>query len=358
MPRLYAALDEALLAAVGSGDDWSGSPLLWAEPTCLAGTSAGERPVYVGTDASGLYRRTGESTAFERVAAAHWRAGAENPVAGESASAVAVSPHDPEVVWSGSERGRLYRSTDAGASFETVAELSGTLTDHVDDAGAPPEAGAVAPAGVGPSAEAIRAIAVDPGDPDRVLVVGGAGLPLVSDDRGGSWRPSPPGGGRAVTELATHPDAPGRVYAATDDGVVASRDGGETWRRYGRGLGGSYVRSVAVDPGDPDAVLATAAASVRRALDHRTAEAYLYRHGTAGVDGAKGAWTPLDDRGVPTGRGAVAPVLAGGIQPGALYAATDGGVYRTTDGGRRWVALDVERPALPGSRSPIDVVVV
>ncbi len=70
---------------------------------------------------------------------------------------------------------------------------------------------------------------------DRLLLAGGSGGILRSDDAGNSWRvtmlPTPP---PLVTCLAFSPDYAGEhtaVAATLEDGVYRSVDGGQTWAR-------------------------------------------------------------------------------------------------------------------------------
>lgn len=69
-----------------------------------------------------------------------------------------------------------------------------------------------------------------------------------------------------------HLRAPGRVYAAAGGGFLQegtgyaeSPDGGDTWTKPNRGLSRHYLWRLAVDPGDPDTALVSAARSPRLA---------------------------------------------------------------------------------------------
>jgi len=333
VPLLYAAMEEALVVAAGEADDWACSTALAdVSPECVAAAPAEPYRVFVGTFGSGLYRSSDGGATFAEVMSAPGFAG--DGVGDDPITAVTVSPHDPDTVWVGTEPSRLYRSTDRGDSFEEVGDLGALST--AEEWSFPPR----------PDTHHVRWIEVDPGDPDRLLVAVEAGALLLSTDGGETWRERPPGARRDTHQLATHPDAPGRVYAAAGDGYAESDDGGATWDHPQEGLDHRYVWSVAADPGDPDTVVVSAASGAHRAHSADGAETYLYRRtvpgDAAGSDEAR--WTSLDDRGVPTGRGVLRPVLASGTTPGELYAVAGDGVYRSADGGDTWRSLGLAWP--------------
>jgi photosystem II stability/assembly factor-like uncharacterized protein len=335
MSLLYAAMEDALVVAAGDGDDWAASAaLVDLDLECVAASPDEPHRVFVGTFSSGLHRSTDGGETFSKVAGAVWEVSSDSAIGSDPVTAVAVSPHDPDVVWVGTEPSRLYCSTDAGESFTEVVDLSTLST--ADEWSFPPR----------PDTHHVRWIEVDPSDPDRLLVAVEAGALLLTEDGGDSWVERPEGARRDSHKLATHPGAPGRVYAAAGDGVAESYDGGHSWVRPERGLDHRYTWSTAVDPGDPDTVFVSAATGAHRAHSADGAESYVYRRTAPGPDADPGEtpWTPLDDRGLPTGRGVLRAELAGGSEPGELFAVTNDGVYRTTSRGDHWRSLPLAWP--------------
>lgn len=110
----------------------------------------------------------------------------------------AVDPKDPDTLYAAAAGAGLYRSRDAGTTFELVSEEVG---------------GAVFGLAVTPDGRILA------GDGNRGL--------LESRDRGASWREALRA---AITGLAVNPEEPRRVLA-TGPGVYLSTDGGATWRR-------------------------------------------------------------------------------------------------------------------------------
>jgi photosystem II stability/assembly factor-like uncharacterized protein len=288
-----------------------------------------ERPerVFCGTFDAGLHRSTDGGHTFRRVGTDAIDPGedpehaARRGADGVSVMSVAVNPADPDEVWVGTEPSALFHSTDGGDTWAQVGGLADLPS--AEEWSFPPR----------PYTHHVRWIEVDPADPPRLYVGVEAGALLVSPDRGETWRERPSGSRRDNHSLATHPDAPGRVYAAAGDGYAESRDAGEHWDHPQDGLEHRYVWSVAVDPGDPDTVLVSAARGASRAHGHGGAggaESYVYRR-------TADSWARVDG-GLPVGEGVLRAVLAAG-GPGEFYAATNCGLYRSADAGSTWTPL-------------------
>ncbi len=91
--------------------------------------------------------------------------------------------------------------------------------------------------------------AVDPRDPNRLLIATrGYGI-VVSDDACRSWTLKNNGlGSLFVNTIAIDPNNPDTVYAATDGGAYVSFDFGQTWNQINDGLlGATVVYSIVVD---------------------------------------------------------------------------------------------------------------
>jgi photosystem II stability/assembly factor-like uncharacterized protein len=129
----------------------------------------------------------------------------------------AVDPRDPQTLYAAIAGQGLYRSNDAGQSFELVTgEVGG----------------------------AVMALAVTA---DGRILAGDMeqGL-LVSNDVGKSWKPVLRAG---LMGLAINPDDP-KTVVATGPGILLSRDGGRTWNEALALADGAGP--VAWSPSDPD----------------------------------------------------------------------------------------------------------
>ncbi len=317
MRRLFVGLRDRVLVALNADGEWNVTVTHQGiRPEALGVGSDQPRRVFLGTFDAGLHRSEDAGDTFERI-------GTET-IESSRVTAVAVSPHDPAVVWAGTEPSALYRSFDGGETWEHLPSM--TDVSSVDEWAFPPR----------PDTHHVRWIEPDSKDPDRVYVGIEAGAILRTTDGGASWEDRPPGSRRDNHTLATHPEAPDRVYAAAGDGYAESADGGATWTHPEDGLQHRYVWGLAVDPGDPERVIVSAAKSANRA--HREpARSFLYRKSPTG-------WDRLDDIAVPTGDGAHRAVVAAGVEAGEFVAAADDGCYRTVDGGDTWRRMSFAWP--------------
>ncbi|WP_336336715.1 WD40/YVTN/BNR-like repeat-containing protein [Haloarcula brevis] len=297
----YAALSDRVFATDGNTAE---DCLVGHDIECVAADPAAPDRAFVGTVDAGLQRTTDRGATWESVLDA-----------GDRVTSVTVSPQDPDVVWAGTEPSAVYRSTDGG---ETWTERPGlTDLDSSSRWSFPPR----------PHTHHVRWIALAPDDPERVYVAIEAGAFVRSPDGGETWVDHPEGARRDNHTLATHPDAPERVYTAAGDGYALSTDRGETWSHPQDGLGHRYVWGLAVRPDDPDGVVVSAASGPRSA--HSTSgESYVYR------------WT--GDRwavamaGLPGPEGLARPVLAADPD-GGLVALTNHGLFRSA-AGAEWAA--------------------
>lgn len=235
---------------------------------------------------------------------------------GEKLMVVAASPARRDRLWAGVEMSAVWRSDDAGTTWRRTADLE-TLPSSGDWA-FPPR----------PHTHHVRWIACHPTDADRLWVAIEAGALVRTRDGGRTWLDRVDGGPWDTHELAVHPNAPNVLRVAAGDGYFESRDGGETWASPMEGLEVGYLRSVAIDPGEPDIVLVSAATHAHAAYVAGRSDGRVYRRSR------DKAWTR--SAGWPDPAGTIAPLLIPGRQGGDLWAADERGVHRSDDGGVRF----------------------
>jgi photosystem II stability/assembly factor-like uncharacterized protein len=166
-----------------------------------------------------------------------------------------------------------------------------------------------------------------------------AGALVSTRDGGLTWTDRAPGSPLDTHELAIHPARPDVLRAAAGDGYFESHDGGETWNSPMAGLDVGYLRSVAVDPDDPDVVIVSASSTARTAYAAGRADGRVYRRE------GDGQWERVTE-GWPEEPSTIAPLLRPDPHGGFL-AADERGAHRSVDGGRSWMPL-AAYPEPPG----------
>jgi photosystem II stability/assembly factor-like uncharacterized protein len=311
----------AALLIVRQGKEWSVEEHLGGKiPVSIAIDPADPGRLYAGSEGQGLWRSTDAGRSWQP-------AGPGIPHAEITAMAVAHTPAShPGTVFAGTEPSTLSRSEDGGATWrELGALLELPSSSHWSF---PPK----------PYTHHVRWIEIDPHAEGRLYVAIEAGALVRSNDGGETWRDHVPGGPIDTHTAATHPVAEGRLYSAAGDGYFESLDGGETWSRPMDGLRHGYLVSVAVDSEDPDKVVVSAARGPYVAYRPGSAEAYVYRK-TAGRP-----FEPAMD-GLPDAQSTVASrLVASPGEAGVFYAANNHGLFRSQDGGRRWQPLEIRWP--------------
>ncbi|SFF84073.1 hypothetical protein SAMN04488063_0486 [Halopelagius inordinatus] len=312
MTTCYAALREALLVVRDADDtDSDLETSAHLDGHDVEGIDVGDGTACCATFDDGLFRTADGGETWTRASGLP-----------DSVTAI-VAGGRPGEWWAGTEPSAVYRSGDDGRTWERRPGL--TDLPSASSWSFPPR----------PHTHHVRWIEPDPADPDHLYVGVEAGALVRTRDGGETWEDRVPSARRDNHSLATHPDAPGRAWAAAGDGYAETADGGETWDHPHDGLDHRYCWSVAVESADPTLVLLSSAQSARVAHNADRAESYLYRRR------GDGAWERLDGRGVPTGEGVLRAVLARGDSAGVFYALHNRGLYRTADGGDSWARLGV-----------------
>ncbi len=317
MSTFMIATEDALLVA-RQGSKWVVEEHLKGKsPESLGVDRARAGRVYAGTWGNGLWRSDDDGRTWDTVGA-----GIPHAVI----TAVAVSPEERGVVYAGTEPSAVFRSENGG---ETWSELSGLRA--LPSSGSwsfPPR----------PETHHVRWIETDPNVAGRLFVAIEAGALVRSLDDGRTWLDRVRDGPIDTHTAATHKLARGRVYSAAGDGYFESPNAGDTWSRRMEGLHHSYLVGIAVDPGDPDTAVVSAAPGPYLAYSPRRAEAYVYRRT------ARRAFQ-LAMEGLPDAQGMVVSRFATQSgEPGVMYAANNHGIFRTPNAGQTWKAMEIPWP--------------
>ena len=159
---------------------------------------------------------------------------------------------EPDVVYAGAEPATLFKSEDAG---ETWNEIAG-ITLHPTRERWEPGLGGMC----------LHSIAQDPTSADRMWVgISAAGV-FGTDDGGKSWQPmnngvradfmpeTYPEVGQCPHKVVVHPAKPQTLYQQNHCGVFRSDNGGQDWLDISDGLPSRFGLPMAIHGQDPDTV--------------------------------------------------------------------------------------------------------
>lgn len=172
----------------------------------------------------------------------------------------------------------------------------------------------------------------------------------------------PPPSGVSITALVAHPDD-GRLFlGTTDDGILMSADGGDTWRVVHDTV--AAINGLAVDPITKELYAAVESLGLWRSTDGdiwedpdvvgfplRTLALTVGPQGTLYVGTKKGVVRSTDGgtnwnatEGITA---TVTLIVPDEQQPGIIYALADDGLYESTDDGASWDVLPGRDKANP-----------
>ena len=262
--------------------------------------------IYVGAEASGLYRKeAGES---------RWENLTRGMAPSAQARTIAIHPQNPKIVFAGTQRG-VYRSKDQGDNWERMNLTEGRV---------------------------VWSIKFHPNDPN-VMFLGTEGSEVFkSEDAGENWTyqstiSNPDSVQMAfatrILGLAIESSNPNHMFAALEVGGAArSSDAGKSWQLTNNNFAGDVdlmdLHGVAVGSADSSSVFISNRVGVWRTRDRGDNWEHLQFERFSGIKYSRGIQASPND-------------------PNTLYAcvgmdfgSAEGGVLRTTDQGDTWERFD------------------
>jgi photosystem II stability/assembly factor-like uncharacterized protein len=255
------------------------------------------------------------------------------PYRGGRVTAVAGVRGEPRVYYPGATGGGVWRTADAGATWEPISDRD-FKTGSV---------GAIAVAESDPNV-----VYVGMGEaPIRGNVSHGDGV-YKSTDRGRSWRNVGLGQTSQIPRVRVHPRDPNLVYAAAlghvwgsnaERGIFRSKDGGATWEKVLFVSERTGASDLVMDPTNPRVLYAGFWQVHRKpwALVSGGPEGGVWRS-TDGGD----TWKKLAG-GLPEGLVGKVGVAVSPARPDRVWAlveAEKGGLYRSDDAGETWTLVN------------------
>ncbi|MHB8588346.1 MAG: WD40/YVTN/BNR-like repeat-containing protein [Candidatus Dormibacteraceae bacterium] len=249
---------------------------------------------------------------------------------------------DPDTVYAGVEDAAMFRTTDAGKSWE---ELSG-LRNH-------PTASTWAP---GAGGLCLHTIILDKDNPNRIVTAISSAGAFRSDDAGDTWRtitkglhsnyiPDPDAEvGHCVHHIAMHPSRPNVLYMQKHWDVMRSDNSGDTWHEISGDLPTDFGFVIDVHAHEPETIYVV---PIKSDSDHFVPDGKLrvYRSRTGGNE-----WEALT-KGLPQ-KDCYVNVLRDAMTVdsldscGVYFGTTGGQVYGSADGGDSWNTIVHDLPAV------------
>ena len=249
---------------------------------------------------------------------------------------------DPDTVYAGVEDAALFKSTDAGRSWQ---ELSGLRTHNTGKEWQP-----------GAGGMCLHTILIDPKNPERIWVAISAAGCFRTDDGGMTWKPTNKGlisnfmpvpdaeFGHCVHRIASHPSKPDTLYMQKHWDVMRSDDGGDSWREVSGNLPSDFGFPIDVHAHEPETIYVV---PILSDSEHFVPEGKLrvYRSKCGGNE-----WEPLTN-GLPQ-QDCYVNILRDAMAVdqlddcGIYFGTTSGEVYVSPDGGDHWNPINLHFPGV------------
>lgn len=320
-----------------------GSPL---EPQRLYASQTSDwfgQVIHRSNDGGENWEPVGNEFAYDGVPGTHqWYDGTQHPWEFTRVWQLEPSLTDPDTVYAGVEDAALFRSTDAGQTWQELPDLR-KAKGHLWAPGA--------------GGMCLHTLLQDPRDPNRLFIAISAAGAFRSDDAGQSWKPTNNGLvsnwelpdaeaeiGHCVHNMAMHPSRPEVLFMQKHWDVMRSDDAGESWHEVSGNLPSDFGFPIAVHAHEPDTIYVV---PIKSDSEHYPPEGKLrvYRSRTGGNEWeALTKGLPQKDCYVNVLRSALA---VDSLDPCGLYLGTTGGqVYASADSGDTWIPIVRDLPAV------------
>ena len=297
--------------------------------------------VHRSNDGGETWETVGNEFVYDGVPGTHqWYDGTQHPWEFTRVWYLEPSPTDPDTVFAGVEDAALFRSRDAGQTWQELPALR-SIKGHLWQPGA--------------GGMCLHTILLDPGDPNRIFTAISAAGAFRSDDGGQSWNPINKGlksewelpdanaeVGHCVHNIAMHPSRPGVLFMQKHWDVMRSDDAGDSWYEISGNLPSDFGFPVAVHAHEPETVYVI---PIKSDSEHYPPEGKLrvYRSRSGGNE-----WEALT-RGLPQSNCYVnvlrSALSVDSLDPCGIYFGTTGGqVYASADSGDSWAPIVRDLP--------------
>jgi photosystem II stability/assembly factor-like uncharacterized protein len=295
------------------------------------------------SDGGKTWEPVGNEFKYDGATGTHqWYDGTQHPWEFKRVWQLEPSLTDPDTVYAGVEDAALFRSTDAGKTWQ---ELRG-LRCHETGPKWQPGAGGMC----------LHTILLDPANAARIFIAISAAGAFRTDDGGATWRPINKGlksqflpnqeaeVGHCVHSIAKHPSRPNVLFMQKHWDVMRSDDAGKSWHEVSGNLPTDFGFPIGVHAHEPETIYVV---PIKSDSEHYPPDGKLrvYRSRTGGNDWeALTSGLPQSDCYVNVLRSALALDT---LDPCGVYFGTTGGqVYASADAGDTWAPIVRDLPAV------------
>jgi len=295
------------------------------------------------SDGGKTWEPVGNKFVYDGVPGTHqWYDGTPHPWEFKRVWHLEPSLTEADTVYAGVEDAAMFRSTDAGQTWE---ELSG-LRKHGSGPRWAPGAG-----GMG-----LHTILIDPSNPRRMFIAISAAGAFRTEDGGQTWQPINQGlrsehipdptaeVGHCVHRIAMHPSRPSVLFMQKHWDVMRSDNAGDSWREVSGNLPTDFGFPIDVHAHEPETIYVV---PIKSDSEHFPIEGKLqvYRSRTGGNE-----WEPLT-KGLPQSNCYVNvlrdAMAVDSLDECGIYFGTSGGqVYASADAGDNWNPIVRDLPAV------------
>jgi photosystem II stability/assembly factor-like uncharacterized protein len=288
-------------------------------------------------------RQVGNEFKYEGTPGTHqWYDGTQHPWEFKRVWHLEPSLTDPDTVYAGVEDAALFRSADAGKTWQELPGLRSAKGNLWQ-----PGAGGMA----------VHTILIDPTRRDRMYVAISAAGVFRTDDAGQTWRPMNRGlksnyelpdpnaeVGHCVHRIAMHPSRPEVLFMQKHWDVNRSDDAAESWTEVSGNLPTDFGFPIDVHAHEPETIYVV---PIKSDSEHFPLDGKLrvYRSRTGGNE-----WEPLTN-GLPQ-ENCFVNVLRDAMSVdqldscGIYFGTTGGQVYCSPDSGDHWAPIVRDLPAV------------
>jgi len=294
-------------------------------------------------DPTGMPSGQSNNFTYEGTVGTHkWYDGTQHPWEFKRVWHLEPSLTEPDVVYAGAEDAAIFKSVNAGKSWQELPGLR-SAKGHLWQPGA--------------GGMAVHTIIQDPKNPQRIYIAISAAGAFRTDDGGQTWKainkglksqyelPDPDAEvGHCVHRIAIHPSRPDVVYMQKHWDVMRSDNAGELWHDISGNLPSDFGFPIDVHAHEPETIYVV---PIKSDSEHYPPEGKLrvYRSRKGGNEWeALTNGLPQKDCYVNVLRDAMA---VDSLDSCGIYFGTTGGqVYCSPDGGDTWRAIVRDLPAV------------